>query len=127
MSLIIKKGEKFEFVESWDYSKDKQENDLHKLIEKKPQMFIRTKGENKYLLTLGSKMTLTSGELDLLLVDNEGYLTLAELKRGRASRKVVAQILDYASSLHEMNLDELENSMKGQFKKLKEVSKFITF
>lgn len=121
MVLVIKKGNKLEFVESWDYSKDKQEKNLHKLIEQNPQFIIRTEEENKHILPIGSKMTLPGGELDILFVDNEGNLALVELKRGRAPRKVVAQILDYASSLNDMSLDELENFMNGKFKNMKEV------
>jgi len=121
MVLIIKKGDKLEFIESWDYSKDNKEGNLHKLIEQNPQFIITTEEENKHMLPIGSKMALLSGELDLLFVDNEGNLTLVELKRGKTPRKVIAQILDYASSLNEMTLDELENYMNGRFRNLKEI------
>ena len=91
MVLIIKKGDKLEFIESWDYSKDNKEGNLHKLIEQNPQFIITTEEENKHMLPIGSKMALLSGELDLLFVDNEGNLTLVELKRGKTPRKVIAQ------------------------------------
>ena len=120
MVLVIKKKDRLDFVESWDYSKDKQEKSLHKLIEQNPEFIIGTEEESKPVITIGSNMTLPGGELDLLFVDNEGSLTLVELKRGRAPRKVIAQILDYASSLSEMSLDELENSMNGKFTRLKD-------
>jgi len=121
MVLIIKKGDKLEFIESWDYSKDNKERNLHKLIEQNPEFIITTEEENRHTLAIGSKMALPGGELDLLFVDNEGNLTLVELKRGRAPRKVIAQILDYASSLNEMTLDELENCINGNFRNLKEI------
>ena len=121
MVLVIKKEDRLEFVESWDYSKDKQEKNLHKLIEQNPEFIVGADEESKPVIAIGSKMSLPSGELDLLLVDNEGGLTLAELKRGRSPRRVISQIFDYASSLSEMNLDELEDSMNREFKKLKDV------
>ena len=120
MILVIKKGDKLEFVESWDYSKDNQEKHLHKLIDQNPQFIVRTEGESKHVLTVGSKTALPSGQLDLILVDSEGGLTLVELKRGRTPRRVIAQIFDYASSLYEIGLDEFEDRL-NKFETLKEI------
>ena len=48
-----------------------------------------------------------SGPLDLLGVDPDGRLVLFELKRDRLPRKAVTQIVDYASALTALGIDEL--------------------
>ena len=59
-------------------------------------------------LTLVGRQTPTDGgPLDLLGVDGEGRLVVFELKRGTLSRDAVAQVIDYASYLDDMNSDEL--------------------
>ena len=59
-------------------------------------------------LTLVGRQTPTDGgPLDLLGVDGDGKLTVFELKRGTLSRDAVAQIIDYASDLNEMELGDL--------------------
>jgi hypothetical protein len=65
------------------------------------------------MITIGSHLSLPNGEeLDLLFIDKNGTLTIAELKRDKTPRDVVAQILDYASSLYLMSVDELERIIK---------------
>ena len=59
-------------------------------------------------LTLVGRQTQTEGgPLDLLGVDSDGRLVVFELKRGRLSREAIAQIIDYASYLEDMDLDTL--------------------
>ena len=48
------------------------------------------------------------GTLDLLAVDEEGNLVIVELKRDSAARDVVAQTLDYASSIHDFSREDAE-------------------
>lgn len=66
-------------------------------------------------LTLVGRQTPTEGgPLDLLGVDKDGRLAVFELKRGRLSRKAVAQIIDYASHLDDMDLDALASHITEQ-------------
>lgn len=76
------------------------------------QLFEETLVENPSLLieglTLVGRQTPTDGgPLDLLGVAEDGKLTVFELKRGTLNRDAVGQILDYASHLDEMDLEEL--------------------
>lgn len=107
---------KLAFVESMDYSKDKEESDLHALIERNPELvYLSTPGEEEIklpIMTLASKLKVAGGELDLLLVDVKGRLYLVELKREQAPRDTIAQILDYASCLSEMNNYDFEDLIK---------------
>jgi len=49
------------------------------------------------------------GRIDLLALDREGSCIIIELKRGRTPREVVAQLLDYASWVVELDFDRLES------------------
>ncbi len=76
------------------------------------QLLEETLVENPDLLveglTLVGRQTPTDGgPLDLLGVDADGRLAVFELKRGTLSRDAVAQIIDYASDLDDLELDAL--------------------
>ena len=61
------------------------------------------------LTLVGRQMPTEGGALDLLGVDSDGKLAVFELKRGTLSRDAVAQVIDYASDLDDMELDTLAN------------------
>ena len=78
------------------------------------QLLEETLVENPDLLleglTLVGRQTPTDGgPLDLLGVDADGRLAVFELKRGTLSRDAVAQIIDYASDLDDLELDALSD------------------
>lgn len=102
------------------FEKDRQEEYLHKLIEQNLNL-LSTK-ENEQLYLLGSHLTILGPELDLLFVDRNGSLGIVELKRGKSPRDTIAQILEYASKLRSLSLDELEEKvdLKSAHTKIKE-------
>ena len=117
--LGIKKkgtGDKMTFVESISYGKDTTEEDLHQLIAKNPQLITVEDSEWRRMptATIGSHLRFPDGEIDLLLVDIEGNLTLVELKRNKTPRDVIAQILDYASILYQNGVESIEGNIKAQ-------------
>lgn len=116
--LIANKGtgDKMTFVESISYGKDKTEEDLHQLIAKNPQLITVEDSEGRRMptATIGSHLRFPDGEIDLLLMDVEGNLTLVELKRDKPPRDVIAQILDYASILYQSGGEGIEESIKSQ-------------
>jgi RecB family endonuclease NucS len=62
------------------------------------------------LLFLGSQVATAYGHaIDILALDRQGNLVILELKRGRAPRDVVAQVLDYASWVHGLSAAEVES------------------
>ena len=66
-------------------------------------------------LTLVGRQTQTEGgPLDLLGVDEEGRLVVFELKRGNLSRDAVTQVIDYASSLADMNDSDLAQHISAR-------------
>ena len=77
------------------------------------------------LRLVGRQTPTDGGPLDLLGVDEDGRLVVFELKRGTLSRDAVAQIIDYASYLDDMDLDALaehisERSGTGGIDKIKD-------
>ena len=59
------------------------------------------------LQLVGRQLPAAGGRLDLLGVDADGRLVIFELKRGALGRDAVTQMLDYASAVAAMDLQEL--------------------
>ena len=78
------------------------EDELEEILVRRPDMLERG------LQLVGRQTPMTGGgSLDLLAVDGDGRLVVFELKRGTLSRDAVAQVVDYASDLDEMELEDL--------------------
>ena len=82
------------------------ENRLEEILVKNPELLM------PHLTLVGQQMETGSGQLDLLGVDRrDGRLIVFELKVGplskKDSREAIAQIIDYASCLEEMDLGTL--------------------
>lgn len=84
-------------------SQMESENLLENILVSNPSLLMED------LILVGRQTRTKGGPLDLLGVDGDGRLVIFELKRGRLSRDAVAQIIDYASDLDLMELDELAN------------------
>ena len=59
------------------------------------------------LKLIGRQVPTEGGPLDLLGIDQNGRLTVFELKRGTLTRDAVAQSLDYASDLEAYEFERL--------------------
>lgn len=81
-----------------DVEKTETENQLENIIVNNPDLLLHG------LKLVGRQTPTEGGPLDLLGVDEDGNLIVFELKRGVLSREAVAQVIDYASYL-----DDLEN------------------
>ena len=86
----------------------KTEEELEEILVRSPDMLERG------LQLVGRQTPMSGGGyLDLLAVDGDGRLVVFELKRGTLSRDAVAQVVDYASDLNEMELDDLGKLVAG--------------
>lgn len=90
---------------------------LEEILIKKPELLMPD------LRVVGRQTDTPGGPLDLLGVDGDGRLVIFELKRGTLTRDAVAQVIDYASYLDELDADELsvhisERSGKGGVEKI---------
>lgn len=77
------------------------ESAFEELLVRNPEML----GSNLQLV--GRQTRTQTGWLDLLAVDQDGHLVVLELKRGTLVREAVTQVVDYASALDAMSVDEL--------------------
>jgi hypothetical protein len=81
------------------------------------------------LRVVGRQVDTAGGPMDLLGVDGEGRLVVFELKRGALTREAVAQVIDYASHLAELQLDELANHISERSGNLgiEKIDNFVTW
>ncbi len=69
------------------------------------------------LLVIGRQISMSGGTLDLLAVDENANLVIAELKRHKTPRNVVAQTLDYASCIQDFGREDVERHARKFLKK----------
>ena len=78
------------------------EEQLEALLERDPTIL----GER--LLIIGRQIQTDRGKrLDLLGIDSEGALRVFELKRGRAPRDAVAQVLEYGAWVQRLSHEDV--------------------
>jgi len=77
------------------------EKDLEDWIVTNPALL----GED--FLIIGRQCQTVAGPLDLLLINRDGQLAVAELKRDLSAREAVAQALDYASWLDDLEPEQI--------------------
>lgn len=77
------------------------ERDLEEWIERDPALLERG------LVIVGRQIRLEGGPLDLLALDPQGQWVLIEIKRERLRRDVIAQAIDYASCLDQLDPSRL--------------------
>lgn len=112
---VRRRGErKIAVIQGEEYARDYREEELHKLIADNPGLVLRESAEGRRLpaLTVGSHFRLGNVEADVFIVNLSGSAALAEFKRDRTPRQVIAQILDYAAHLHQLGLEGTENALK---------------
>lgn len=74
---------------------------LEDLLVRSPELLL------PHLKLIGRQTPTKGGPLDLLGLDEDGRLVVFELKRGMLTRDAVAQALDYASDLNQMDTESL--------------------
>jgi len=68
------------------------------------------------LVIVGRQVYTAGGPLDLLALDFQGCWNVIEIKRGKVHRETVAQAIDYASCIREMDAEELRNKVGAYLK-----------
>ena len=108
MFKIDSDGNFNEFVRT-PFQAEHQEIILEKWLETNPDGIV----EDGKLLVIGRQVpTNLGGFVDLLALDEVGNTVVIELKRDRTPRDTVAQALEYASSVEQLNLRELERILQ---------------
>jgi alkylated DNA nucleotide flippase Atl1 len=92
------------------------EERLHEAIARHPEVLPTEDLGMGALVTLANELDLGHGPIDTLAADGAGRLVIIEFKRGSENpdvRKVVAQVLDYGTSLWKLAYDELEERARA--------------
>ena len=68
------------------------------------------------VVTVGFEASLNSGHADLVLLNDEGRACIVEVKKegNPDTRRVIAQLLDYAAALWGLTIDSFERTYCGQ-------------
>ena len=100
---INKNGKLIPYKEH-DFEKIKREADLESLLENNPEYFFK----GSKILIIGRQVTTSLNKsIDLLGIDKSGNTVVIELKRGKTPRETVAQILEYASFVENLDYSQL--------------------
>ena len=75
------------------------ERDLESWLEKNPGVLV----EDEPLMVIGRQVQTSVGVIDLLAVDTDGAVVVAELKRAPSQREAVSQSLEYAAWVAEQD------------------------
>ena len=103
--FTIGEGEKFIPYQERDFKELKRESDLEDLLENNPEYFF----ENSDVLIIGRQVqTNLKSIIDLLGIDKDGDSVLIELKRDKTPRDVIAQLLEYASFVEDLDYTQLD-------------------
>lgn len=110
---IAKDGKLMRYKEQ-NYEASHQEAQLEALLEKNPEYFF----EESNVLVIGRQVTTNLNTfIDLLGIDKVGNTVVVELKRGKTPRETVAQLLEYASFVENLDfaqLDEIYQDYSGE-------------
>ena len=117
MPILIRNGSENDVVVPTKFS---NESELESVLSEFPDLLMddgREDGAPK-IKFVDRQVTLPdAGRLDLLFVDGEGIPIAVETKLARnaeARREVVAQVIDYLSSLTSLTVDELDKRVNGK-------------
>lgn len=105
----IKEDGKFEEFSQIHFHVDHEESVLENWLESNSDEIL----EDSKLLIIGRQVTTNIGSIiDLLGIDREGNTVVIELKRDRTPRDTLAQALEYASFVEELDTDQLEEILQ---------------
>lgn len=95
----------------------KNESELQNIIARNPRLLTSETDKDVPITTVSTEVALDAGEIDILLVDAQGLLTVVEVKLERnpeCRQKVVAQIISYASALQLLSFEALDERVGGK-------------
>jgi hypothetical protein len=95
------------------------EADLHDALTAHPELIPAEDLGLGRTVVVGRETAVASGYADLVLIDDQGQLCLVEVKKegNPDTRRVAAQLLDYAADLWGKSLEEFERSVLSPYLK----------
>ncbi|MEA3450913.1 MAG: endonuclease NucS [Bacteroidota bacterium] len=102
---IDNNGKFIQFKEN-NFQNENKEIDLEILLENNPEYFFK----NEKILIIRRQVTTNHNTfIDLLGIDIQGNTVTIELKRNKTPRETIAQILEYASYIENLNYEQLND------------------
>jgi len=109
-NFSIEKDGKFKEFASTPFQAEHEEAVLENWLETNPNEIL----EDSELLIFGRQVTTNLGSIiDLLGIDRNGNIVVVELKRNRTPRDTLAQSLEYASFIEELEVKQLEQILQN--------------
>ena len=100
---VDKNGKFIQFKEE-NFKTDNKEIDLEDMLENNPEYFF----DNSKILIVGRQVTTNLNTfIDLLGVDETGNTVVIELKREKTPRETLAQLIEYASFIDNLDYEQL--------------------
>jgi len=110
--FTIDQNGKFVQFKEQEFKEENKEIDLEILLEKNPEYFF----DNSKILIIGRQVTTNLNTfIDLLGVDQFGNTVVIELKRGKTPRETLAQLIEYASFIDNLDYDQLNEIYQNYF------------
>jgi len=102
---IDKEGKFVQFKER-EFKEENKEIDLEILLENNPEYFF----ENSKILIIGRQVTTNLNTfIDLIGIDELGNTVVIELKRDKTPRETLAQLIEYASFIDNLDYEQLND------------------
>ncbi len=103
---------KFVQFEEQEFKKGNKEIDLEILLENNPEYFF----ENNRILIIGRQVaTNLNTFIDLLGIDEHGNTVVIELKRDKTPRETLAQLIEYASFIDNLDYEQLNEIFQNYY------------
>jgi len=102
---INNEGKFIQFKEK-EFKEKNKEIDLENLLENNPEYFF----ENSKILIIGRQVTTNLNTfIDLIGIDEFGNTVVIELKRDKTPRETLAQLIEYASFIDNLDYEQLND------------------
>ena len=108
--FIIGENDKFKEFSQTPFQANHEEAILENWLETNPDGIL----EDGDLLIIGRQVSTNLGSIiDLLGIDRQGDVVVLELKRDRTPRETLAQALEYASFVENLDTAQLEKILQS--------------
>ena len=102
--FTIDENGKFVQFKEQEFKTENKEIDLEVFLENNPEYFFN----NSNILIIGRQVTTNLNTfIDLLGIDRFGHTVVIELKRGKTPRETLAQLIEYASFIDNLDYEQL--------------------
>jgi len=110
--IVIENVTRSEYLQPISFNSEKE---LEDVVQNYPQLLMRE--GDAALSLISQQIQMSSGIMDLMMIDRDGLPVGVEVKLGRnaqARREIVGQLVDYVSVLTEYTVDELDDLVGGK-------------